>query len=389
MALRIIGLITALALLAVACSPGEGGGDPPDLLVVVNENGDVALVSAGAAQPRTVADVPDDRSAFQPIWLGADGIVFVERRGGAGALVTVDTEGNEIRRWEFVTAPFYIYPRPGEGMTAPVVTLRNALQGGLVAELVEVDGTTTGIPGEFPFFFVWDGEGRVIAHIGNRRLDEVYPSAATVDPNPGDFAAPGVSDGGVVFVRSSGGRQVLSISKSGGPVDVAIVPGPAQVVAAGDRVAIRAVATGNATEVMAQTLPAIPPNALAVVDLPGAGVEVVTRDPVALFFWDKTGNRLLFAEVREADSTVLQWHVWESGLVTDFGTFTPPPDWMASFIPFFDQYANSMSLWSSDGSAFAYPAVVDGDAGVWVQALDAGEPERVTSGSWVAWGPGR
>jgi Tol biopolymer transport system component len=54
-------------------------------------------------------------------------------------------------------------------------------------------------------------------------------------------------------------------------------------------------------------------------------------------------------------------------------------------LPFFDQYAQSMTLWSPDGEAFAYPAMTGGIPGIWIQDIDGTDPIRLTDGSWVSW----
>jgi TolB protein len=57
--------------------------------------------------------------------------------------------------------------------------------------------------------------------------------------------------------------------------------------------------------------------------------------------------------------------------------------------PFFPQYAQSISFWSPDSSAFAFAGLVDGDDGIWVQHLDEDAPTMVSDGVWVAWSPAR
>jgi len=87
------------------------------------------------------------------------------------------------------------------------------------------------------------------------------------------------------------------------------------------------------------------------------------------------------------EASDLAWRVWEDGAVSEYASFTPDPQWFARFVPFFDQYAQSMTLWSPEGDAFAFPGAIGGETGVWVQYLDQEVPVRVSSGSWVAWGP--
>jgi hypothetical protein len=85
----------------------------------------------------------------------------------------------------------------------------------------------------------------------------------------------------------------------------------------------------------------------------------------------------------------LVWHVWVDGEVTDFEPFVPDPSWFATVAPFFDQYAQSVSLWSPDGTAFAYPALVEGEGRILLQHLDETVPLDIAAGNWVTWSPAR
>ena len=82
------------------------------------------------------------------------------------------------------------------------------------------------------------------------------------------------------------------------------------------------------------------------------------------------------------DDAMLRPSVWtaEAGRV-DFPGFAPSEPFVTGLLPFFPQYAQSMTLWSPDSLSFAYPT----RDGIWVQELDGGDPVKVTEGSWVAW----
>jgi len=55
-------------------------------------------------------------------------------------------------------------------------------------------------------------------------------------------------------------------------------------------------------------------------------------------------------------SLTCKWDVYmlESGKVRSYGIFNPRPYQLKAFIPFFDQYRNSLSPWSPDSQAFCY-----------------------------------
>ncbi len=376
--------VLGLALIVASCSPGVAEHD--GLLAVVDEAGDV-LVLTPSGEVVTQIELDPPTTGFQPIWTGPDHVAFVERSGVGGAVVVAGLDGAERRRAEFITAPFYLYPRPGAGVSADIVSLRNHLEGGLAAEVIHGDGSLTALEGDFPFYFTWDDDGRVLAHSANAFLGEVYPELRPIGAEPGAFPAPGSRGNDLAYLDRS--TSYLTVISGGGPVGLVEVRGPAQFVVGGDRIAVRSVASGgvpDAVEAAFRQTPTLPANVLAVVDIDDGSIEVVTQNDVLAFFWDPTGRRLLYLGAGESPGE-LRWHVWEDGTVGDFASFGPDPGWLAEFLPFFDQYAQSMSLWAPDGTAFAFAGTIGDEAGVWVQHLDRSGPGLIAPGSWVAWGP--
>ena len=69
--------------------------------------------------------------------------------------------------------------------------------------------------------------------------------------------------------------------------------------------------------------------------------------------------------------------------------FVPSMLIAGAYLRFFEQYAQSMSLWSPDGSAFAYPGTnEDGEEGIWIQSARPDRaPVLVADGDFVAWSP--
>ena len=144
-----------------------------------------------------------------------------------------------------------------------------------------------------------------------------------------------------------------------------------------------------AVSALAQALPTINSGVLTVIDLEEDSFTSVTSEPTPLFQWDRAGERLLYVTFVNDPTPALVWHVWVDGEVTDFEPFVPDPSWFATVAPFFDQYAQSVSLWSPDGTAFAYPALVEGEGRILVQHLDETVPLDIAAGNWVTWSPAR
>jgi TolB protein len=81
--------------------------------------------------------------------------------------------------------------------------------------------------------------------------------------------------------------------------------------------------------------------------------------------------------------------VWDgtSSFVTP--RFAPSRLISVEYLQFFEQYAQSMRLWSPDSRAFAYPGTSeDGQEGIWIQSARPDRaPVLVAEGDFVAWSP--
>jgi TolB protein len=129
---------------------------------------------------------------------------------------------------------------------------------------------------------------------------------------------------------------------------------------------------------------------VSVLDIRSGRSERVNGLPTTAFHWSPDGRRLLLMTPEEGDDpTTHRWHVWDGRRTQAIGpAFLPSPTYLREYVPFFGQYAQSMTLWAPDGRAFAFPGLIGDRAGIWVQDLDADEPTFVVEdGSVVAWSP--
>jgi len=154
----------------------------------------------------------------------------------------------------------------------------------------------------------------------------------------------------------------------------------------GTRIALATISEQDGVAVLAQPAPLLPANRLLVLDVVTGEWDIVSSDPLGAFFWSPAGDRLLVIGAGETEGTLL-WSVWDDELIS-FEPFEPWPGFVFEFLPFFDQYAQSMTLWAPDGSAFAYPAVVNGQPGIWTQDVAGGPSVRIADGTWVSWSSG-
>lgn len=85
---------------------------------------------------------------------------------------------------------------------------------------------------------------------------------------------------------------------------------------------------------------------------------------------------------------MLRWKTFSlvDGQVRTLATFQPTDNFI-SILPFFDQYARSLTFWSPDSKHFVYTqAEGASDGSVWVADLDGGtQPHKVGDGTLAVW----
>jgi TolB protein len=365
---------------------------PVDRLVVLGVDGNVFTVAADGSDEIALSDdAGDSVTHFQPVWSpDATRVAFGTVDGTSFGITVAAGDGSAADTYATATFPFY-YHWDSQGNR--VGLLRNAEAGGIVMEVVE-DGGVSLLDTGAPFYFSWEPGGtRLVWHIGRDRL-EIRENDAGLTPvadQPGTFQAPQWTESGVFYAIGDGDMQTLVMSDGSGgdPAPVGRIRGFALFSATrdGSRVAVQGrTEAPDAVAALQGQVPQVPFNQVAVIDVAAGTIERVTDDPALAFFWDPSGESLLTLGTGSQPAT-LTWSVWRDGAATELATFTPSPTFLRDYLPFFDQYAQSMTLWSPDGTRFAFPGVVDGERGIWVQAIDGTPPARVADGLFVGWSP--
>jgi TolB protein len=292
------------------------------------------------------------------------------------------TRGTEART---LVTPFYLAWDP---TSSRIAYLSSPEPDTIELGILEVAGRSSGTPLDAgrPFYLSWGPEGdELLVHVGDERLERLGLDGrlTTVADRPGAFTAPvWTSDGrSFVYASSQGGGQQLVVQDAdadrrhpvlpfGGLITFVVSPD-------GRRIAFQPFEGGA-------SMP------LTVVDVESGETIEVTDETVSAFFWSPDGERLLYLDQDPADGRVwFRWGVWHGRRPFYTPRFLPSQVMIEQYLPFFEQYAQSMSLWSPDASAFAYAGMnEDGDAGIWIQSARSDRaPVLVSDGTFVAWSP--
>ncbi|HEY5579342.1 MAG TPA: hypothetical protein VIL12_06625, partial [Acidimicrobiia bacterium] len=252
-----------------------------------------------------------------------------------------------------------------------------------------------------PFYFSWSPDGqRIVTHVGNETLSVLTldGTAAVLSEESSGYQAPGWSTRDQL-AHVAAGRQTLAaltpVAQADSGFRLVLVD------ASGAEVQLLHGFQGAASfsfspdgRSLAYSVTPLEERArtgvnfgpLVVVDLDTLESIRVSSDPVVLYQWSPSGDSLLLAAVVVEGSTrELHWRVWSPDGTEDFGSFIPTGEFSAAYLPFWDQYAQSVRLWSPDGRAFVYTAVDASTDFVMVQMLSEDLPRRLTQGSVAFW----
>jgi len=107
------------------------------------------------------------------------------------------------------------------------------------------------------------------------------------------------------------------------------------------------------------------------------------------FFWSPNSRYLLFLVLnRLGGFGQVKWGIYDSQLNCHYEmhSFRISNTFGNNYLPFFSQYALSLSFFSPDSEHFVY--CDSSDAGVWVSSVKEGsKPKRIASGIFATWSP--
>lgn len=309
------------------------------------------------------------------------------------------------------SGPFYLYWAPDSRRLAFLASEDDALS----LRLVSLDGETRLLDTGAPFYFTWGRDSKtLITHVGGTspmgRIGRLEIGAAQPEiliDTPAPFLAPAWSPTSDTVLLAAelddAGPALYLADEQGEPQQVLIRYSGAisfQWSPQGDRIAY--VITDRPQP---GGLGQFALGRVQVIDHPGDEPRIVSTTDAIAFFWAPDGEKIAYLTLvtggpqqqgqqmpagtqLQGEGAQLQWHVVDLRRGEDrvLVRFLPAPGFL-TLLPFFDQYAQSLTLWSPDSTALVYSAYrADDPFGVWVISIDGRTPpQRIADGDAPVW----
>ncbi len=354
-------LLLAMVLLLSACSASS---PLPPLLVT--DRGVEAIDEAGEA---TVLLDPDSGTVPSQATWSPDGTfaIWTEMAvDGSGGKIAMGNATSQ-RRIDGGTIPFF-YGFSPDGTTVAYLG-PDPQTGGVALGLLSVAaGSGRLVDTGSPYYIDWapDSSGLVVhANQADLYLLSTEGERTDLASSPDAYQAPAYLPGGELLIARDGQLTVLepdsgesrAITDLGG--FSAFAPSP------------------DGVQVALIDNPEPAPGLLSLISIDGGESTQIDSDPVIFFDWSPDGTRLAFLTLT-ADGLVPG--IWSDGEVTKLEPIIPTRTFLNGYLPFWDQYSRTMTMWRADSSGFLLPRA-EGDANrIAFYPGDGGPSEVVTSG---------
>ncbi|MCY3539774.1 MAG: hypothetical protein OXH10_07980 [bacterium] len=127
------------------------------------------------------------------------------------------------------------------------------------------------------------------------------------------------------------------------------------------------------------------PTRLRIVDLESGEVTEPDTGVTLAWQWSPDSEKILLIGIGEENNFTLS--VYEDGATKSYPGFIPTQEMLAAYLPFWNQYTRSHTLWAPDSSAFAYPAFSQGDDYIFLQILEDDFPILLGEGGMAVFSP--
>ena len=360
-------------------------------LVVLDRSGNIFTMDPDGSNPSQLTDDAATVQYFQPIWSPVmDRLAWGQASTEGFGVGSSAGDGSDPELVSTSSLPFYLHWSPDGSQ---VGILYGGLQG-VVLEMVDmVNFTSTTIGSGSPFYFSWKPDSTEIAvHVGANDFGTLELGQQLVDlgGTAATYQAPHWTPAGIfhfateglVLVDANGEGQLLA-TLPGEPVFFVTNP-------QGTKVAIESFITeeeGDGSTVALTPTAEIDANAVSVLDVGTGEVDIASENTSVGYFWSPDGESLLLLQLT-GETGELDVSVWKDGEITFLAKLIPPLSFFREVLQYFNQYAQSLQLWSPDSSRVALAGSIEGEEGVWVIPIDGSDPSLIFNGKWVAWSYG-
>jgi len=373
-------------------------------LLVVGRDGNLYTMDPdGRNKIALTQDASASQQYLQPTWSpAADQIAWVEMKSASGSTASrihlADFNGVNDTIWDVPFAPFYMYWSPSGDQLAYLSNWMDGSRPSMALRLVDVLGDpkadesiTTFAQGQ-PFYFSWSPTGEeILTHIGNERLEvqSLDGEGAVLSSESGTFPSPrwSTSNDELFYAISQDGTQYLIGTDLDGEVihEVTDYDNRITFILSPDGQQLAYVPTDSGAPGMAAL------GSLYIMDLESGGTREVTDGFVLAFFWSPDSQKVAYLNVELSPNGEMQlrWNVWDGEENTAYDITMPSRTFLTNYLSYFDQYAQSMTLWSPDSTAFTYAGSNGrGQRGIWVQELGEDKDAKlIYNGVYATWSP--
>lgn len=368
---------------------------------------------------------PDNDVAYiYPTWSPDSQRLAFVRVGGTSAapdaalLISPASGGDPFAIFESRSlVPFYLYWSPDSQRIGFLAQSNSEIA--LMLGNADGKGSARKLESGSPLYWAWSPDSRtMLAHIdGSKRTSrtarlallrwQTNDSPQTLTQGPAAFQAPqyspdgssmlyagtGETDEDALYSANADGGNVQTITKYKGRIAFAWSP-------EGKKIAWM-------TTLSTSEMPNLGP--LFVSGKDGKDAKQLGNEDVLAFHWSPDGKRIAYltlatpgsqgcldcsrvpglaAPLEQGRALQFRWRIAEveEGRVWTLISFAPTANFI-SVLPYFDQYARSITYWSPDGKSFVYTQREEQGAGsVWVtDVAENSKPHRIADGTLAIW----
>ncbi len=347
----------------------------------------VTVLGPGAERNDLYVETADGYLA-QPIWSPDGRLVAFSRASSTGNWIVVGPgTGGALLAYETPFAAFYIHWSPD----GRLVAMLGAADAQVALAILDLDtGIVEMLDFAASYYFHWSPDSsRVLTHLDSSRLQ-------ILDPSSGEIAQIAAFD----FVWSGyqtpswmpDGRSILYVRPAGNqseePPDELVIhdlaSGQIDVIATGAGFFAFAVSPDGRQVAYSLHNLARPTSMYLVEPSSGEVTELDAPNTVA-WQWSPDSHKILLLGVNEGSRLTMD--VYQDGTITAYPDITPSENFLRSYIPFWNQYGRSHTLWAPDSSAFVYAAADRGNDYIFLQLLEEERPVLLGAGSMAVFSP--